>query len=339
MLCELASGLVARGHDVRFLTFDGEGRAAFPTNAGVEDIGPSPGGRWLMRDRARQAALLRAIERQADADVVLANHHLTAKPTADANLRARKFYYIQAYEPDFFPNQWWRQPQIAQARDSYALPLGQIANCAMVARQALGAGWEQVPLVRPGIDPALFHESGRSPAGRPLVVGTIGRHEHWKGSADCFEAVRRVREQGVALDFRVAFGNIPKGHETIERRDEAPRDDRELAQWYRSLDVLLAAVHGGGAPYPPIEALACGAAVVTTPNDHVVNERNALTAPQQVPAALAAALARMLTDAPLRERLVAQGMQDVRAHHWPQVVATLERVLAGETPAPAGSRS
>ena len=61
VLCEIASGLVRRGHRVRLLTFNGEGPTAFPTLAEHETIGRSPGGRNLLRDLPRQARMRRAI--------------------------------------------------------------------------------------------------------------------------------------------------------------------------------------------------------------------------------------------------------------------------------------
>ncbi len=336
VLCELASGLVRRGHRVLFLTFDGEGPTAFPTLAEHEEIGRSPGGRNLIRELPRQEMMRRAIERHPEAEVVLANHHLTARPVHRSRVPGRKFYYVQAYEPDCFPHRLHHEPPRWLAKRSYTYPLGLIANCPMVARQCAGSLGSQVPIVPPGIDPALYHARDRRPAGPRLVVGTISRTEFWKGSADCFEAVRRVRALGFEVDFRVAFGNIPAGHEGEPRLDDAPADDRQLAGWYRGLDVLVAGVHDGGAPYPPIEAMACGTAVVTTPNEHVTDGRNALTAPQEDAVALAAALARMLEDRALRERLVLQGLEDVQGYHWENVVKKMEDVFTGAVSAPTG---
>jgi glycosyltransferase involved in cell wall biosynthesis len=261
---------------------------------------------------------------------------MTARPVHLARVAARKFYYVQAYEPDFYPRKLHFEPQRWLAKRSYTYPLGLVANCPMVARQCAGSRGSLVPIVPPGIDPELYHARERRPEGPRLVVGTISRSEFWKGSADCFEAVRRVRATGVKVDFRVAFGNIPAGYEAEPRIDDAPADDRQLAGWYRGLDVLIAAVHDGGAPYPPIEAMACGTAVVSTPNEHVADGRNALVAPQEDPAALASALARMLGEPGTREQLVRQGLEDVKQHHWENVVKRMEDVFTGAVVAPLG---
>lgn len=62
------------------------------------------------------------------------------------------------------------------------------------------------------------------------------------------------------------WGNLPEGwsHEAAEI--VVPRNDVELAAFYRSLDVLVAAgtVQHGAPHYPALEALASGVALVTT---------------------------------------------------------------------------
>lgn len=339
VLCELGSGLVRRGHRVLFLTFDGEEPTAFPTLAEHERIGPSPRGRHWMLDLPRQAILRRAIERHAAADVILANHHLTADPVHRARVPGGKFYYVQAYEPDFYKRALYNVPRRWFADRTYDLPLGLMANSPGIARACGGTRAHEVPVIPPGIDPHLYRADARRPEGARLVVGTISRAEDWKGTAECFEAVRRLRAEGVDVEFRVAFGHIPPGYEAEARLDESPADDAALAGWYRSLDVLVAGVWWGGAPYPPLEAMACGTAVVTTPNDHVVDGRNALTAPEKDPAALSRALRRMVVDRDLRTHLVAQGLEDVRAYFWDHVVERMESVFTGAVPAPLGRRS
>jgi glycosyltransferase involved in cell wall biosynthesis len=336
VLCELATGLTRRGHRVRVLCFDDGAEPAFRVEAEIARAGAPPRGRNLIGDLPAQGRMRAALERLSGADVALANLHLTADPVHHARIRARKFYYIQAYEPDFYLGYWARLPYRFMALRSYRYPLRHIANCQTVARQVDGEDADRVPIVPPGIDPGLFHARGRRAPGERLVVGTIGRPQPWKGTRDCFEAVRRVRERGIGLDFRVAFGNIPAGCEDVARTDDSPRDDAELTEWYRGLDILLAGVYWRAAPYPPLEAMACGTAVVSTPNDHLREGENALTAPQQDPAALARALERMIRDRALRARLVAEGIRVAVAHHWDVVVEKMERILTGEIDSPIG---
>jgi len=89
-----------------------------------------------------------------------------------------------------------------------------------------------------------------------------------------------------------------------------PSDD-ELARLYSSCDayVLPSIIEGLGAP--PLQAMACGGAVVTTDclgtRDFAVNEVNSLVVPPRDSAALSQAIVRVLTDDALSRELRKNG--------------------------------
>jgi glycosyltransferase involved in cell wall biosynthesis len=80
--------------------------------------------------------------------------------------------------------------------------------------------------------------------------------------------------------------------------------------------------------------MACGAALVTYDNggcrDYALDGDTALVVPRRDVEALAAGLARLVTDPVLRARLAAAGAAHVRtAFDWPRAVARLEALLQG----------
>jgi glycosyltransferase involved in cell wall biosynthesis len=84
---------------------------------------------------------------------------------------------------------------------------------------------------------------------------------------------------------------------------------------------------------PPMEAMACGAALVTYDNggcrDYARDGDTALVAPRRDVGALAAQLERLATDATLRARIAAAGTAYVTtAFDWDRAVARLERLFA-----------
>jgi len=83
---------------------------------------------------------------------------------------------------------------------------------------------------------------------------------------------------------------------------------------------------------PPMEAMACGAALVTFDNggcrDYALDGETALVAPRRDVAALAGALERLVTDAGLRERLARQGQAFVASRFdWDRAAERLEDIL------------
>lgn len=120
--------------------------------------------------------------------------------------------------------------------------------------------------------------------------------------------------------------------------------DREaMAALYREADVCLNASLADNTPNALLEALASGVPVVSTHSGGipqlVAHEKTALLVAPADPAALAAALARVLGDAPLRRRLVEAGLRQVQRHTWqhvaPRLAATYGTVPAGAARAPA----
>ena len=85
---------------------------------------------------------------------------------------------------------------------------------------------------------------------------------------------------------------------------------------------------------PAMEAMACGAALVTYDNggcrDYAVDGLTALVAPRRDVTALAKALGRAVGDRALRQRLAGAGHALVtRQFDWDRAVERLEAALAG----------
>ena len=86
-----------------------------------------------------------------------------------------------------------------------------------------------------------------------------------------------------------------------------------------------------GFGYTPVEAMACGAALVTTDNggsaDYGYHERTALVVPPGDPDALAAAVSRLLDDDELRISLAEAGRAHVARFRWERTGAILPNVI------------
>jgi glycosyltransferase involved in cell wall biosynthesis len=104
-------------------------------------------------------------------------------------------------------------------------------------------------------------------------------------------------------------------------------EEQELPLWYAAATVFVFPSIYEGFGMPPLEAMACGTPVVTSNSSslpEVVGEAGIMVSPHD-PAAFAAAIDRVLSDADLREELRARGLARARAFDWR---VTAERTLA-----------
>jgi len=124
---------------------------------------------------------------------------------------------------------------------------------------------------------------------------------------DAMELVKReVRD--VKL---IAAGDPGKRLETFCPVEYVSPSDDELAKLYSACDVFVLPSFLEGMPVPPLEAMACGGAVVMTDcmgnRDYSLNGENCLVVPPRDQDSLAEAIVQVLTDNALSERLRRNG--------------------------------
>lgn len=206
----------------------------------------------------------------------------------------------------------------------------------------------QVVCLYNGVDLSTLRPIGSSAS--DLVVG-VGRLIAKKGFADLIEAVRllwtegrRVRcaivgegEERAALERQIAAAGLPGAVRLLGARapDEAAQIMANAAVF--ALPCLVGADGDrDGLPTVLVEAMALGTPVISTAvagiPELVEHERTGLLAAERDPASLARALARMLDDRELRERLRDAALARVRADFDLHTnVAHLKRRFAGSS--------
>lgn len=331
VLSRLADAWLDEGHEVTFLVPETSRQPYFPTRANIikanrkgivapADVRARKVSGW---DNVRSIySGLRRIGRNYD--VVLANHCLTAWPVKLAHCGlARKAYYIQAYEPEYYP---FRSDPIKHmlARASYHLGLIHISNS---RAYPFGTAAHNCEFLPPGIDLQTFYSrTDRHDFAdqSTITLGTIGRTEPYKGTQLVLDAFTNLHQTDSRFRLRVAFGNLPAGWSHPAAEVIEVHGDAELAQFYRDLDILLVACKGQiGAPhYPVIEALACGTPVVHTgyfPGDN----QNSWPVEQNNPAALVAGVHEVMASTDVHGK-TANGLEFVRKNlGWPSIAAAM----------------
>ena len=149
-----------------------------------------------------------------------------------------------------------------------------------------------------------------------VLVGGVGRRVAEKGTHEFVRAAR-------ALSGRATFVWIGPADAA---RPDAYTDDSSGVRWlglrhdmpaiYNALDVFVLPSHREGFSRSAMEAAACGCALVLSDirgcREIGMHDDNVLLVPPRHPSALTAAITRLLTDPPLRERLAKSAL--TRAH-------------------------
>jgi glycosyltransferase involved in cell wall biosynthesis len=213
-------------------------------------------------------------------------------------------------------------------------------------RRLLGVPLERVAVVPNGVDPRFRPETDpavlaafRARAGLPdrfiLYLGTL---EPRKNLPALLRGYARARQQGVREPLVIAGGrgwgdtDLARLVEQLVLTDAVrlvgfvPMSEQPL--WYNAATLFAYPSRYEGFGLPPLEAMACGTAVVTSDRSslpEVVGDAGVLVDPDD-PEALAAALVRLLGDDGRRQELGRRGQARARAFTWEAAAAATARV-------------
>jgi len=315
-----ADRLAGRGHDVTVLVPAKRSWRAWFRN--VRGEGPD----WVPGFRAR-VRWVSAWDpaRLPSADALIATAWQSADIVQQAPARCgAKFYFVQHYESLYHGD-----PQRVDA--TYALPLSKIVISSWlrdIMKERFGAAAEV--LVTP-VDRELFHPVEDARSDDALRVLMLHHDYAWKGVREGLEAVAavKVRHPEVRL---VGFG-VKRSREALpydEFHENLPQE--RLAWLYSRCPIYLCPSWDEGLGMPAMEAMACGAALVTFDNggcrDYASDGATALVAPRRDVAALARCLERLVSDRALCEQIAVRGREFVtRSFDWDRAAARLEAIL------------
>lgn len=343
VLSELATHWQRAGHDVDFLVDQRSSKPYFPTSAGIRIFNAKGlvaehawnAGTYAPKGNAQSIFLgmWRALRLVGlSYDVILANHSLTAFPVALAHWgRTAHFYYVQAYEPEYYALEIGWRAKILRAFSalSYSLPLEKITNSPVYLEYKKLKTRQWIP---PGIDPYIFYRRDSTPLTNRLkgvVLGVIGRSEPTKGTRFALEAFEKLAQVDPLIKLKVAYGNLPNGWAHDRAEVVVPRNDGELADFYRSVDILLApgTVQLGAPHYPVLEAMSCGTPVITT-GYLPANEMNAwISQVQDSDSIVKAITAIQRMPTPEVRQKLDLAFTATEPYHWSRVASDFMRIF------------
>ncbi|MEI8301652.1 MAG: glycosyltransferase family 1 protein [Burkholderiales bacterium] len=199
-----------------------------------------------------------------------------------------------------------------------------------------GAPPEKVVVVGHGVSD-VFNPSGAAAsvdgAGYFLHVGSRASHKNVDG------LLRAFARSGLHRDFLLVMTGTPDAPTlavaeslglAARLRFIGPVDDAALAAWYRGCTALVFPSWREGFGLPVLEAMACGAAVITANTSslpEVVGQGNGLLIDPADTDALAAAMQQVAEDAALRDRLRRAGPPRAEGFRWDSVALRVRASL------------
>ena len=203
-----------------------------------------------------------------EADHTIATMWATAFEVAKLPAKCgKKWYFIQGFEI-------WDNKKLGL--ESYKLPLNKIVISTWINNQLkknLGIG--PFPIVYNGLDIDLFKPHGRTSLNKNIseeskTILMMNHDNPVKGVDDGLKVLQRVRQQYSNTRF-IMFGlrdngNLP-GY--IEHYQDPSKE--KLVELYQQSDIFLFPSHSDGWGLTPIEAMACGCAVVGTNTGFVLD--------------------------------------------------------------------
>lgn len=304
----LSNALVDKGHD-------------------VEIVMPEKGLQvWPLRTKLKRVPELTPSSIPS-ADFILPNFYTTVSPAWESQ-KGRVVRLSLGYEPLWVPD-----PKTAKQSYLIGAPILTISQW---HRQLLlqETGLEST-VISCGVDLPIFHPSPkRSDQTGRLNIFYIMRDPAsgytWKGGPDFFKAITRLKQK-IDFELTVAIPEKAYFNSPVSCRTITAATDQELAKLYAEADLFVYTSYFEAFGLPPLEAMACGTAVVTTDcggnRDYARNGENCLLIPPSDLDQLSQAIHRLLTRAVERQRIASNSHLFAQAWSWQRTADQVEAFL------------
>ena len=261
-----------------------------------------------------------------EADIIVA----TSWPTAYyvhryPQSRGKKFYLIQHHE-------LWSGPE-GLVNGTWTLPLQKVVIASWLKDLAEQKFGQSVigPIVN-GINLNHFYGKPRQPSSQKRV-GILWHHLDWKGCADGLQSFEQAREVMPDLTLVVfatqRFSDLP---DYAEFHQNPPIE--KIRDIYNSCDVFLSPSWSEGSQAPPMEAMACGCAVIATNvggiPDYAVAGETAIVVPPKRSDLMGKSLIDLLQDDDKRRRIALAGQKHIQQFTWDRATDKLVQVFEEE---------
>lgn len=269
-----------------------------------------------------------------DCDLNIATWWMTAFPALWSG-KGRPVYFIQHYEEIFYDQSFDNLMNRLMCRMTYELPIYKVANSSWLTQVIEDKFGEKIPWSSNGIDLKDFSRAPKlSEKDGVIRIITYSRPEEWKGLGDAATVITEVRQRTNAQIEWHLFGY--KNPKVAPENPDCPYiyheklSFRELSKLYAQSDINLFCSWYESFPLPPLEAMACGTAVVTSAlgtEEYALHEQTALVFAARKLDDAVNHVVRLIEDPQLRRRLAEAGFKKAQEFSWDVAVERREKIL------------
>jgi glycosyltransferase involved in cell wall biosynthesis len=243
----------------------------------------------------------------------------------------RKFYLVQDYEYYMSATPEER----ARIACTFRMGMTMLAISPAIAQMLQREGVNEFHSTPNGMNIDFLGVESGSDESQRATIGFPNRGESFKRTADALAAVSIIREK-LGADLRFwSFGTRPA--RTIPRSVEYFRfpSDKLLRSLYHGTLIFMVPSQYEGWGLPGSEAMACGAALVSTDNGGVHgyarDNENAVLCPPGRPDLLANAVIDLWNDRPRLCRIAEAGKRAMQQFAWRHAIDRMEKLMLGQS--------
>lgn len=268
-----------------------------------------------------------------ESDAVIATHWTTAYMVDDIQNTSKKFYFVQDWEPFFFP----MGTQYLRAEQTYKMGLSCITLGSWLTRRLRDWYDADADYFNLAVDHSIYYPRPVDKPERPRICFYARPSTPRRLFPIGIEALSLIHHQRPDVEI-VLYGventelrchQIPFPHTNLGILSE-----QALAELFSSSDVGIVLSSTNCSLVPP-EMMACRCAIVDLNRETVggvlKHEVNALLA-EPTPEAIADAVLHLLADDALRKRLIETAYQQVQERSWEKSARRVEEILYQKLP-------
>lgn len=319
-IAKLSNGLVERNHEVFWVLPKSSYKKVYTTRAKLIEVPRCPNflKTFLLAANIPPSDIICAAAGLSTLSVLLAAK-LLKKGTA--------LYCPHNYDALFYPKtSQFLQRKIIDCSFSY---FDHIITISQWMKDMIYLKTGRNPLIiHPAVDLEVFWPRNTKKNSKIKTVLCLGREAPIKGLTDLVKAMEIVCQRYCDVKLVIVSRSDIKINTTIPYEQVRATDD-ELAQYYSSCDVFVTPSWYEGFPAPPLEAMACGAAVVSTDclgiREYGKNDVNCLIVPPRTPALLAESILKIIENPSLAKRLGENGVKTAQGFSYDKMIHSFEK--------------